>query len=134
LLDAYLSDPLIASLPDSLMKGSEAPLKKEEIVKRFGQLVKFREGLYLDEENLLDQPEFLWGEPKLEGVCVLSGTGSFVGADSAVMVSEYYNSISRALDFQPRLSVLNTKMDYAFDLQSTLMDLLSTVSMDCLSL
>lgn len=49
------------------LQGSEAPVKKTDIIKRFGTLHSFRQKLNLEDENLLDEPEFLWEDGDLHG-------------------------------------------------------------------
>jgi len=40
--------------------------------------------------------------------------------------AEYYTSVCKTLEFETRLRTLNERVDYAFQLQSTLMELLNT--------
>ncbi|SCV70410.1 BQ2448_1804 [Microbotryum intermedium] len=95
----------VASIPKLLESGSEAPVRKTDIIKRVGTLHGFRQKLNLEDENLLDEPEFLWDDEKLH---------------------RYYTSVCKALEFDSRLRNLNDRVDYAFQLQSTLMELLNT--------
>ena len=37
---------------------------------KLGELMIFRQGLNLNQENFLDMPDFYWAEPKLEGMFV----------------------------------------------------------------
>ncbi|BGP25871.1 hypothetical protein Rt10032_c06g2725 [Rhodotorula toruloides] len=94
----------VARIPKLLETGSEAPVKKTDIIKRFGTLHSFRQKLNLEDENLLDEPEFLWEDGDLHG---------------------HYTSICKALEFENRLKTLNDRVDYAFSLQTTLMELLN---------
>ncbi|KAH8921050.1 hypothetical protein BT69DRAFT_1321038 [Atractiella rhizophila] len=94
----------VADIPDALIRGSEAPTKKGVLVKRYGRLLKLRQRLELNEENLLDSPEYFWEYPVLEG---------------------YYNSLARALDLKPRMSNFNIKLRHAFEEQERLLELLS---------
>ncbi|SGZ25870.1 BQ5605_C024g09787 [Microbotryum silenes-dioicae] len=87
----------VASIPKLLESGSEAPVRKTDIIKRVGTLHGFRQKLNLEDENLLDEPEFLWDDEKLHG---------------------YYTSVCKALEFDSRLRNLNDRVDYAFQLQS----------------
>lgn len=48
-------------------QGSESPVKKTDIIKRVGTLHQFRQKLNLEDENLLDEPEFLWEDAALHG-------------------------------------------------------------------
>lgn len=80
-------------------------MKKTDIIKRVGKLHGFRQKLNLEDENLLEEPEFLWEDATLHG---------------------HYTAVCKALDFHSRLRNLNDRVDYAFQLQSTLMELLNT--------
>jgi len=42
-------------------------VKKTDIIKRVGTLHQFRQKLNLEDENLLDEPEFLWEDAALHG-------------------------------------------------------------------
>lgn len=57
----------VAGIPKLLESGSEAPVKKTDIIKRVGTLHGFRQKLNLEDENLLDEPEFLWEDATLHG-------------------------------------------------------------------
>ncbi|GAA5943515.1 hypothetical protein JCM3775_001381 [Rhodotorula graminis] len=95
----------VAGIPKLLESGSESPVKKHDIIKRVGTLHAFRQKLNLEDENLLDEPEFLWEDADLHA---------------------HYTSICKALEFESRLTTLNDRVDYAFSLQTTLMELLNT--------
>lgn len=56
---------------DDGLQGSEAPVKKHEIIKAVGTLHGFRQKLNLEDENLLDEPEFLWEDEALHGALSL---------------------------------------------------------------
>lgn len=107
------------------LQGSEAPVKKHDIVKAVGTLHGFRQKLNLEDENLLDEPEFLWEDEALHGL--LSFSPPQLGQLLILSVAGYYSSVCNALEFDSRLRTLNQRVDYAFQLQSTLMDLLNTV-------
>ncbi|KAI5481855.1 hypothetical protein MNV49_000132 [Pseudohyphozyma bogoriensis] len=94
-----------AGIPQLLEAGSKEPFKKKEIIKRVGILHSFRQKLNLEDENLLDEPEFLWEDSQLYS---------------------QYTSICNALEFQPRLETLNQRLEYAFQLEATLLDLMNT--------
>ncbi|GAA5895616.1 RMD1 family protein [Sporobolomyces salmoneus] len=94
----------VSDIPKLLQSGSESPVKKTDIIKRVGTLHQFRQKLNLEDENLLDEPEFLWEDAALHGL---------------------YSSVCRALEFETRLTTLNDRVDYAFSLQTTLMELLN---------
>ncbi|GAA5987511.1 hypothetical protein JCM10908_001984 [Rhodotorula pacifica] len=95
----------VAGIPKLLESGSESPVKKTDIIKRVGTLHSFRQKLNLEDENLLDEPEFLWEDADLHG---------------------HYTAVCKALEFENRLTTLNDRVDYAFSLQTTLMELLNT--------
>lgn len=57
----------VAGIPKLLSQGSESPVKKTDIIKRVGELHGFRQKLNLEDENLLDEPEFLWEDARLHG-------------------------------------------------------------------
>ncbi|GJN90227.1 hypothetical protein Rhopal_003226-T1 [Rhodotorula paludigena] len=94
----------VAGIPKLLESGSESPVKKTDIIKRVGTLHSFRQKLNLEDENLLDEPEFLWEDADLHG---------------------HYTAVCEALEFESRLTTLNDRVDYAFSLQTTLMELLN---------
>jgi uncharacterized Rmd1/YagE family protein len=39
---------------------------RTQLIKKLGQLMKFRQGLNLNRENFSDVPDLYWGEPELE--------------------------------------------------------------------
>jgi uncharacterized Rmd1/YagE family protein len=42
-------------------------LPRRELIKKLGELMKFRQGLNLSRQNFSDTPDFYWAEPVLEG-------------------------------------------------------------------
>lgn len=72
----------VAGIPKLLEAGSEAPIKKTDIIKRVGKLHGFRQKLNLEDENLLEEPEFLWEDAVLHA---------------------HYTSVCKALEFHTRL-------------------------------
>jgi uncharacterized Rmd1/YagE family protein len=64
-LDNYLSS--VALLPHSLEKTGKPGLSRKALIKKLGQLMKFRQWLNLNRENFLDTPDLYWTEPELEG-------------------------------------------------------------------
>ena len=64
-LDNYLST--MALLPDSLVRTGRPGLGRVALVKKLGELLKFRQGLNLNRENFYDTPDLYWAEPILEG-------------------------------------------------------------------
>ena len=64
-LENYLSS--IAQLPDNLVRTGRPGLGRVALVKKLGELLKFRQGLNLNRENFYDTPDLYWAEPVLEG-------------------------------------------------------------------
>lgn len=64
-LERYLSS--MALLPDTLVRTGKPGLGRVALVKKLGELLKFRQGLNLNRENFYDTPDFYWAEPVLEG-------------------------------------------------------------------
>lgn len=64
-LESYLSS--MALLPDTLVRTGKPGLGRVALVKKLGELLKFRQGLNLNRENFYDTPDFYWAEPVLEG-------------------------------------------------------------------
>lgn len=64
-LERYLSS--MAALPDALVRTGQPGLGRVALVKKLGQLLKFRQGLNLNRENFYDTPDVYWAEPVLEG-------------------------------------------------------------------
>ncbi|KAJ7274376.1 hypothetical protein B0H12DRAFT_1088376 [Mycena haematopus] len=104
-LDEYLSS--MALLPHSLAKTGKPGLGRTALVKKLGELMKFRQGLNLNRENFSDVPDFYWTEPELE---------------------KYFNSVSDALDVKVRTDSVNDKITYAAEAQSVLRQLLTETS------
>ncbi|KAJ7227207.1 hypothetical protein GGX14DRAFT_418623 [Mycena pura] len=104
-LDDYLSS--MALLPHSLAKTGKPGMGRTALVKKLGELMKFRQGLNLNRENFSDVPDFYWTEPELE---------------------KYFNSVSKALDVQVRTDSVNDKITYAAEAQSMLRQLLTESS------
>jgi uncharacterized Rmd1/YagE family protein len=63
-LDDYLTS--MASLPRSLEQTGKPGMGRTQLIKKLGQLMKFRQGLNLNRENFSDVPDFYWAEPELE--------------------------------------------------------------------
>jgi uncharacterized Rmd1/YagE family protein len=68
-LDEYLSS--MALLPHSLAKTGKPGMGRTALVKKLGELMKFRQGLNLNRENFSDVPDFYWTEPELESMLLL---------------------------------------------------------------
>lgn len=65
-LEEYLSS--VANLPHSLEKRGKPGLGRRELIKKLGELMKFRQGLNLSRENFADTPDLYWAQPILEGL------------------------------------------------------------------
>ncbi|KAF8340426.1 uncharacterized protein EI90DRAFT_3116981 [Cantharellus anzutake] len=104
-LDAFISS--VERLPQTLSETGVPGLKRKEIIRKLGELLKFRQGLNLSRQNFGDTPDFYWAEPVLE---------------------EYFNSMSKALDIHERVNALNQKITYAAEVQVTLRELLTESS------
>ncbi|KAJ7756438.1 hypothetical protein DFH07DRAFT_820594 [Mycena maculata] len=104
-LDEYLSS--MALLPHSLAKTGKPGMGRTVLVKKLGELMKFRQGLNLNRENFSDVPDFYWTEPELE---------------------KYFISVSDALDVKVRTDSVNDKITYAAEAQSVLRQLLTETS------
>jgi uncharacterized Rmd1/YagE family protein len=63
-LDDYLTS--MALLPHSLEQNGKPGMGRTQLIKKLGQLMKFRQGLNLNRENFSDVPDFYWAEPELE--------------------------------------------------------------------
>jgi len=63
-LDEYLTS--MALLPHSLQKTGKPGMGRKALIKKLGELMKFRQGLNLNRENFSDVPDFYWAEPELE--------------------------------------------------------------------
>ncbi|EKM58304.1 uncharacterized protein PHACADRAFT_117141 [Phanerochaete carnosa HHB-10118-sp] len=104
-LEVYLSS--MAQLPDSLIRTGRPGLGRIALVKKLGELLKFRQGLNLNSENFYDTPDLYWAEPVLEG---------------------YFNALSNALEMRARIRSVNDKITYAAEMQSVLRQLLTETS------
>ncbi|GJE88647.1 RMD1 family protein [Phanerochaete sordida] len=104
-LENYLSS--MAQLPDSLVRLGRPGLGRVALVKKLGELLKFRQGLNLNRENFYDTPDLYWAEPVLEG---------------------YFNALSNALEMKARIMSVNDKITYAAEMQSVLRSLLTETS------
>jgi len=104
-LEKHLSS--MALLPDTLQRTGKPGLSRRALVKKLGELLKFRQGLNLNRENFSDTPDFYWAEPVLEG---------------------YFNSLSNALEMRTRTRSVNDKITYGAEMQSLLRELLTETS------
>ena len=68
-LDDYLTS--MALLPRALAKTGKPGMGRRQLIKKLGELMKFRQGLNLNRENFSEVPDFYWAEPELERMCIL---------------------------------------------------------------
>ena len=87
-------------IPNSLAKTGKIPLNRRKLAKLRGALFGTRSDIILN-FNLLDTPEFFWEHPALEGI---------------------YTLVSRYLDLNPRVSLLNKKLETVYELLQMLAD------------
>ena len=88
---------------ESLSRGRKLNISEKAVLQSTGRLFLMRGKLNLYSE-LIETPDLYWSEPQLEKI---------------------YRQISRNLDIQPRISILNTKLDYATDEARALMAVLN---------
>ncbi|CEP63778.1 Mrx10p LALA0_S09e02300g [Lachancea lanzarotensis] len=74
-----------------LSKGKKLNLKEPDVLKSTGSLFLIRGKLNLYSE-LIETPDLYWSEPRLERI---------------------YKQMSKSLDIQPRITILNSKLDFA---------------------
>jgi len=108
-LEASLEDYLtsMSSLPLALEKTGKPGMGRRALVKKLGELLRFRQGLNLNRENFFETPDFYWDQPVLEG---------------------YFHSLSAALEVKARTRAVNDKITYAAEVQSVLRQLLHETS------
>jgi len=108
-LEVSLEDHLssMSQLPYTLAKTGKPGMNRTQLIKKLGELMKFRQLLNLNRENFIEVPDFYWAEPELE---------------------KYFKSLSNALEMRGRTSSLNDKITYAAEVQSMLRQLLTEVS------
>lgn len=121
-LDSYLSS--VSELPDTLSSTGKPGLSRKELIKKLGELLKFRQGLNLNRENFEDIPDFYWAEASLESESCFRNRGCLV--DGAL---EYFKRLSEALEIKARAASVNQKITYAAEVQSVLRQLLTEVCM-----
>lgn len=64
-LDNYLTS--MALLPHALSQTGKPGMGRTQLIKKLGELMKFRQLLNLNRENFSEIPDFYWAEPGLEG-------------------------------------------------------------------
>jgi uncharacterized Rmd1/YagE family protein len=122
-LDKYLTST--AALPDTLSSTGKPGLSRTQLIKKLGELLKFRQGLNLNRENFADIPDFYWAEPVLEGAqCGGPCTSFYIDRKCP----GYFKSVSEALEIKARTALVNEKITYAAEVQSVLRQLLTEVS------
>ncbi|KAF9475392.1 hypothetical protein BDN70DRAFT_935904 [Pholiota conissans] len=104
-LDDYLTS--MALLPHKLATTGKPGMGRTQLIKKLGELMKFRQLLNLNRENFSEVPDFYWSEPELEG---------------------YFKSLAAALEIKARTASFNDKITYAAEAQSTLRQLLTESS------
>lgn len=109
-LDDYLSS--MALLPHSLEQTGKPGMGRKALIKKLGQLMKFRQGLNLNRENFSDVPDFYWAEPELERMeyhrhCFLAD----------IYMTGYFISVSEALEVRSRTDSVNDKITYAAEVK-----------------
>lgn len=94
-LEMYLLS--VAQLPHSLERTGKPGLGRQELIKKLGVLMKFRQGLNLNRENFSDTPDLYWTEPELES---------------------FFKSMTAALEVRARTHAVNEKITYATEVSS----------------
>jgi uncharacterized Rmd1/YagE family protein len=129
-LEDYLSS--MSSLPLALEKTGKPGMGRRELVKKLGELLRFRQGLNLNRENFSETPDFYWDQPVLEGkFCTdflpcFSLTFFSTKADDGHHTG-YFHSLNAALEVKARTRAVNDKITYAAEVQSVLRQLLHEV-------
>ncbi|KAF4614276.1 hypothetical protein D9613_007813 [Agrocybe pediades] len=113
-LDNYLTS--MALLPHTLAETGKPGMGRTQLIKKLGELMKFRQLLNLNRENFSEVPDFYWSEPELEEAAVLK---SYAG---------YFKSLGDALEVKARTASFNDKITYAAEAQSMLRQLLTESS------
>lgn len=88
---------------DKLSKGKKLDVSAAQVMKDSGRLLMLRGKLNLYSE-LIETPDIYWAEPHLEAL---------------------YQQTSKVLDIDPRISILNRKLDYLSDESSALVDIMT---------
>lgn len=87
-------------IPKELAQYGQVPMKRKEIAKERGRLFLTKSRIYLHFE-LLDTPEFFWEYPELES---------------------YYLATRKYLEIQPRIEILNRKLNILQEILGILAD------------
>ena len=119
-LESYLAS--MALLPHALAQTGKPRMGRTQLIKKLGELMKFRQLLNLNRENFSEVPDFYWAEPELEGKF------RFVFANFLCWIFVgYFKSLSGALEVKARTASFNDKITYAAEAQSMLRQLLTEV-------
>ena len=86
-----------------LLQGKRLHLRRGQVLKKLGALLKFRSHLNLH-GGLLEVPDLFWNDAELEA---------------------NFNDLSNLLDIKKRVAILNKKLDYANEIAVLLRDYLS---------
>ncbi|KAG7884886.1 hypothetical protein KL938_001143 [Ogataea parapolymorpha] len=95
---------LTRNTTENLSQGKQLGIGAREVLQSSGKLLLLRGKLNLYSE-LVETPDLYWTEPNLEKI---------------------YNHVSRILDVNTRISILNRKLDYCSDEARALLDILTT--------
>ena len=68
--DKYLTS--MALLPHALAETGKPSMSRIQLIKKLGELMKFRQQLNLSYENFSEVPDFYWAEPELESTLAIS--------------------------------------------------------------
>lgn len=117
----------MSSLPLALEKTGKPGMGRRALVKKLGELLRFRQGLNLNRENFSETPDFYWDHPVLEGKRNWLFHFVSLETDEGMVDIGYFNSLSAALEVKARTRAVNDKITYAAELQSVLRQLLHEV-------
>ena len=109
---------------------------RRALVKKLGELLRFRQGLNLNRENFSETPDFYWDHPVLEGKTrnrLFFFLFSSPPSSSMLMIvtTGYFHSLNAALEVKARTRAVNDKITYAAEVQSVLRQLLHEVRNFC---
>jgi hypothetical protein len=106
-------------------------MSRRALVKKLGELLRFRQGLNLNRENFSETPDFYWDQPVLEGKQDRSFFFALLSLFSlsglTMVVPGYFHSLNAALEVKARTRAVNDKITYAAEVQSVLRQLLHEV-------
>lgn len=86
-MENYLTS--MALLPHTLAKTGKPGMNRKNLIKKLGELMKFRQYLNLNRENFIEAPDFYWTEPELESAFAVSWScGSWLTLLRVVQVNE----------------------------------------------